>query len=341
MATVGIIVNPWAGKDVRRLHAPVGQTSDAAKVGSVHRIAAGALDAGAERVAVLRDAGRIAERALARVAGGELIDGEGTGSALDTRRGATQLAAMGCVPIVVLGGDGTCRDVAIGAPQAVIIPISTGTNNVFPAFIDGSSAGTAAGLLARGALDPHAVGRRGQGVARRRPRGGRHDSHDIALVDLALIDGSGVGARAVVRASAVKLVVAAIASAMSTGLSAIAGRLHPIDRHVPGAVVVRTGPHGRTIGVPIVPGFDQDVAVQSVDVLPEGGCLRFAGPGVLAFDGERERVIRDGDVVTVTVRTDGPLVIDVARALQCAVRRRLFDVPTVFDVPAGEAHHGD
>jgi len=62
---------------------------------------------------------------------------------------------------------------------------------------------------------------------------------------------------------------------------------------------------------------------------------------VLAFDGERERVIREDDVVTVTVRTDGPLVIDVARALQCAVKRRLFDVPTVFDVPAGEAHDGD
>ncbi len=341
MATVGIIVNPWAGKDVRRLHAPVGQTSDAAKVGSVHRIAAGALDAGADRVAVLRDAGRIAERALARVAGGELIDGEGTGSALDTRRGATKLAAMGCLPIVVLGGDGTCRDVAIGAPHAVIIPISTGTNNVFPAFIDGSSAGTAAGLLARGALDPHAVGRTAKVLHVDVREADGTTSHDIALVDLALIDGSGVGARAVVRASAVKLVVAVIASAMSTGLSAIAGRLHPIDRHVPGAVVVHTGPHGRTIGVPIVPGSHQDIAVQSVDVLPEGGCLRFAGPGVLAFDGERERVIREDDVVTVTVRTDGPLVIDVARALQCAVKRRLFDVPTVFDVPAGEAHDGD
>ena len=90
-----------------------------------------------------------------------------------------------------------------------------------------------------------------------------------------------------------------------------------------------------------MPGSHQDVSVQSVDVLARGGCLRFAGPGVLAFDGERERVIGPDAVVTVTVRTDGPLVIDVARALQCAVKRRLFDVPTVFDVPAGEAHHGD
>ena len=341
MATVGIIVNPWAGKDVRRLHAPVGQTSDAAKVGSVHRIAAGALDAGAERVAVLRDAGRIAERALARVAGGELIDGEGTGSALDTRRGATQLAAMGCLPIVVLGGDGTCRDVAIGAPHAVIIPISTGTNNVFPAFIDGSSAGTAAGLLARGALDPHAVGRpakvlhvdvaRGgrHHLARHRPRRSRPHRRQRRRCPGG---GPGVSGEARRRGDRVRDEHRPVGHC---------GPPAPDRPSRPGAVVVHTGPHGRTIGVPIVPGSHQDVAVQSVDVLPEGGCLRFAGPGVLAFDGERERVIREDDVVTVTVRTDGPLVIDVARALQCAVKRRLFDVPTVFDVPAGEAHHGD
>ena len=113
---------------------------------------------------------------------------------------------MGCVPIVVLGGDGTCRDVAIGAPHAVIIPISTGTNNVFPAFIDGSSAGTAAGCsLAERSTRTPSAGRPRCCTSRSREADGT-TSHDIALVDLALIDGSGVGARAVVRASAVKLV---------------------------------------------------------------------------------------------------------------------------------------
>ena len=34
--------------------------------------------------------------------------------------------------VVALGGDGTCRDVAIGWPDAPLIAISTGTNNVFP-----------------------------------------------------------------------------------------------------------------------------------------------------------------------------------------------------------------
>ncbi len=110
---------------------------------------------------------------------------------------------------------------------------------------------------------------------------------------------------------------------MSTGLSAIAGRLHPIDRHEPGAVVVHMGPHGRTIRVPIVPGGShQDVAVQSVDVLPEGGCLRVRRTWRARLRRRARAGAREADVVTVTVRTDGPLVIDVARALQCAVKRR-------------------
>ena len=55
------------------------------------------------------------------------------------------------------------------------------------------------------------------------------------------------------------------------------------------------------------------------------------GPGVLAFDGERERVLREGTIATVTVRRDGPAVIDVARTLTCAARHALFDAPEAHD----------
>jgi predicted polyphosphate/ATP-dependent NAD kinase len=58
VSAVGIIVNPWAGKDVRRLHAATGHTPDAAKIGIVRRIAVAALDAGADRVYAAGDSGR-------------------------------------------------------------------------------------------------------------------------------------------------------------------------------------------------------------------------------------------------------------------------------------------
>ena len=338
MAGVGVVVNPWAGKDLRRLHAPVGHVSDTHKIGIVRRITIGALDAGASRVVAARDVGRIAERAVMGVDGAVLVDGPGTGSALDTRRGAAQLVELGCVPIVVLGGDGTSRDVVIGAPVATIIPVSTGTNNVFPTFVDGSSAGTAAGLLERGELDVDAISRRAKVLHAEIRFADGVVAHDIALVDVAMIDDVRAGARAVVRPDLIRTVIAAIATPSSTGLAAIAGRVHPISRHTPGAVVVRLG-GTRAVRVPIVPGSFHELGVDSIDVLDDGGSVQLHGPGVLAYDGERERVLPAGATATVTVRTDGPLVVDVDRALHCAAARRLFDVLRPDATP--EAPHGD
>jgi len=331
---VGVIVNPWAGKDVRRLHAPTGHSPDSAKVGVVRRVAIAALDAGADRVVAARDRGGIAERALRGLDRTELVDGPDTGSALDSRRGATQLAELDCSPIVVLGGDGTCRDVALGAPGCAMVAISTGTNNVFPRFVDGSSAGTAAGLVSTGAVALAAVARPAKvlHVSIERPDGSVE--HDLALVDVALIDEARTGARAVLRSSSVRVVVATIASPASTGLSAIAGRLSPLGRNSPGAVVVRLG-GSRRVRVPIVPGVVDELGVESVESLLDGESVELRGPGVLAFDGERDRVLPAGAIATVVVRVDGPFVVDVERTLHCAANQRLFDVPNV------EADDGD
>lgn len=343
VSTVGIVVNPWAGKDVRRLHAPVSHTPDTAKVGIVRRVVLGALDAGAELVLVAGDAGRIAERAVRGIDAACVLDGPGTGSALDTQRAAAQFAELGCQIVVVLGGDGTCRDVAMGWPDVVMIPISTGTNNVFPSFLDGSSAGTAAGLVATGAVAIATVGRRAKRLVVD-VRGLGLDVRDIALVDVAVIDEAGVGARAVVRPERVRGVVSAIATPISTGLSSIAGRTRPLDRHEPGAVVVHlsTAPStgSRRVRVPILPGAFSVVDVDQVSCLAEGGSVCFGGPGVLAYDGERDRVLPAGAEATVSVDRLGPTVVDVGSVLREAAERRLFDeAPTV---PINlEATHGN
>ena len=339
MAAVGVVVNPWAGKDIRRLHAHVGHTPDTAKMGIVRRVAIAALEAGADRVLVSSDVGRIAERAIAGLDRALLVDGPDTGSALDTRRAAEQLHGLGCVPIVVLGGDGTCRDVAIGAPDATLVAISTGTNNVYPVFVDGSSAGTAAGLIACGAVEASTVARRSKVLTIDIEAPGAETVREIALVDVALVDATRTGARAVARTDAIRLVVATIATPTSTGLSSIAGRIHPLGRHDPGAVCVRLGGSQRLVRVPIVPGAFDVVAVEHVEVLVDGASVTFAGPGVLAYDGERDRVLTPGSTVTVTVSSAGPAVVDVERTLLCAARRGLFDVPS----PAAtlEARNGD
>jgi predicted polyphosphate/ATP-dependent NAD kinase len=325
VGSVGIVVNPWAGKDVRRLHAPVGHTPDTAKIGIVRRVASAALDMGAARVLVARDTARIGERAIAGLAGVELLDGPGTGSALDTRRAAAQFADLGCSVVVALGGDGTCRDVTIGWRHVPLIAVSTGTNNVFPEMIDATSAGTAAGAVASGAIDATATGRRAKVLDVVVTDADGSTTTDVALVDVALIDATHTGARAVVRADSIRAVVAAIASPASTGLSSIAGRLHPLNRYEPGAVVVRLGDGGRRVRVPIMPGHFDTLTVTGVAHVTDGDPVQLDGPGVLALDGERERVLGKGAKASITVRRDGPLVVAVHDVLVCAAHGDLFD----------------
>jgi predicted polyphosphate/ATP-dependent NAD kinase len=333
VGTVGIVVNPWAGKDVRRLHAPVGHTPDTAKIGIVRRVASAAIETGADRVVVARDTGRIGERAIAGVDGAELLDGPGTGSALDTRRAAAQFAELGFSVVVALGGDGTCRDVAIGWRDVPLIAVSTGTNNVFPAMVDATSAGTAAGLIASGAVASAVAGRRAKVLDVTITDADGTTSTDLALVDVALIDTGHTGARAVVRADSIRAVVAAIATPASTGLSSIAGRLHPLNRYEPGAVVVRLGEHGRRLRAPIMPGHFDTLTIDCVEHVADNQPVRLDGPGVLAFDGERDRVLSDGATATVTVRRDGPLVVAVSHMLVCAAQFGLFDDPEADDGP--------
>jgi hypothetical protein len=155
---------------------------------------------------------------------------------------------------------------------------------------------------------------------------------DLALVDVALVDATHTGARAVVRAGSIRAVVAAIATPASTGLSSIAGRLLPTHRDDAGAVVVRLDAGARRrVRAPIMPGHFDTLGVACVAHVGDAQRVRLDGPGVLAFDGERDRLLPVGATATVTVTRDGPTVIDVSEVLASAARHALFDEPEAHD----------
>jgi predicted polyphosphate/ATP-dependent NAD kinase len=328
VSTVGVIVNPWAGKDIRRLHAAVGHTPDTVKVGIIRRVVIAAAESGATRIVLGSDASGLAARAVESLdLGVELLDEERTGSRLDTVHAAARMWKEQCGAVVVLGGDGTCRDAAIGWPDIPLVAISTGTNNVFPLATDGSSAGAAAAFVATGAVDVTDVTTRAKRISVHidDPRSGQID--DVALVEVALIDTDFSGARAVVDATAIRWVVAVAATPASTGLSSIAGRLHPMGRHDAGGVFVRVGPGDRSVRVPLVPGSFSTVDIAEVRPLAFGVPVVLTGPGMLAFDGERDRRLGTNATVTLTVDHSGPLVIDVEQTLIRAAHQQRFDVP--------------
>jgi predicted polyphosphate/ATP-dependent NAD kinase len=339
VSTVGVVVNPIAGKDIRRLATAAGHTSDSAKIDIVRRAVIAAVESGAQRVLLAPDPHRLAERAVDGLGlPTELLDIEIDGSRHDTRFAAEAMWKRGVGVVVALGGDGTCRDIAIGWPDVVLIAMSTGTNNVFPSSIDATSAGAAAGLVAAGLIDVDTVTRRSKRLTAVITTG-ETIVDDVALVDLALIDTTFVGSRAVLDGQSVRIVVAAIASPVSTGLSSIAGRLHPVDRWQPGGVLVRLGTGGRRVRAPLSPGSFSTLDVTELRPLADGEVVHLSGSGVLAFDGERDRRLSPETVVSVKVDMTGPLLIDVDAALHQAAATGLFDVDSLPD-RFQKDHHG-
>jgi len=184
---LGIIANPASGKDVRRLVARASVFDNQEKRAIVVRALTGAAAAGVRQVRYFNDKHGICVTALNELAEtnaptlkSKALDVEPTGNALDTIAAARAMKDVGCGAVLVLGGDGTSRAFTLGWRNATLMPLSTGTNNVFPHLLEATVAGTAVGLIATRALGRR-VARAGT-LARanahaRRPRGRWHDLH--------------------------------------------------------------------------------------------------------------------------------------------------------------------
>jgi hypothetical protein len=323
-SSIAILANPRAGKDMRRLVSESTPTSDSSKIGIVRRSISAALEAGVDTVLMMSDRSGLGIRAAegfgSRVA---FIDGPQEGTRLDTIRSAKSARDMGAAVVISLGGDGTCRDVATGWTDAPLIAISTGTNNVYPTAIDGTSAGTAAALIATGRVPLDDVARRSKCLSVRIDDGGEKFD-DLALVDLAVVQGDFVGARAINDARTISMIVAAIATPSSTGLSSIAGRILPIGRWEAGGVTVHLGRGASQVRVPLSPGTFSSLRFERARLLSDGEELIVHGRCMLAFDGERDRIVSSAGSVSVRVQFSGPRLIDVPATLDRAARHGAF-----------------
>lgn len=318
---IGIIANPIAGTDIRRLVARAGTSAVQEKVASVRRVLVGASEAGERRALVLGDAQRICERALDGLVLDlevEQVDCELHHDESDATAAAGAMEAAGCGAVVVLGGDGTNRAVALGWPDVPVVSLSTGTNNVFPRHVEATIAGAAAGLVGAGVVDLSDVARTAK-VVRIAVDGGLDD---LAVVDAVLVAERFVGARALTDASTLRLAVLSRSEPGAVGVAAIGGLVRPSGAEDDRGVVLRFGPGGTVVRAPLAPGSYVDVGVASDADLALGERVEAVGPGILALDGERKRVLGEGERAVLCVRRDGPLVIDPDRAL--ALGRQAF-----------------
>jgi predicted polyphosphate/ATP-dependent NAD kinase len=319
----GIIANPASGRDIRRLVAHGTVFDNNEKMAIVRRVLLGLAAAGITHVAYMpeHDFG-IVPRALDGWQGPpmkvEPLAMPVLGTGADSTRAAQLLAALGAGCIITLGGDGTNRAVAIGCNTVPLIPISTGTNNVFPAFIEGTLAGLAAGLIVRGHAADEAVQRVPwlEVLIDSAPR-------DHALVDVVASSLPFVGSRAIWDLSVVREVALARVATATIGLSALGGALLDHESRAdqfPGMHIV-LGEGGTQVLAALAPGLVRWVSVKAYRRLALDERVQFQfGAGTLALDGEREIELSATTPVEVRLRADGPFVVNVDVALAAAAR---------------------
>ncbi|MCY3795636.1 MAG: NAD(+)/NADH kinase [Gammaproteobacteria bacterium] len=322
MSLFGVVANPASGKDVRRLVARASVFDNQEKQAIVERALIGAEAAGASEFAYLDDPNGIVANAVRE--NGRLrakpLDTTRTRTALDTITAARALKDLGCAVVITLGGDGTNRAFALGWPDAPLIPLSTGTNNVFPRLAEATLAGAAAGLIASGQLALSEVAAQQKAVQvtvdGERP--------DLALIDAVLSRERFVGARALLEPKQLDTAVLTRAEPAAVGITAIGGLLHPLPPDAEGGLLLRFGPGGERLRAPIAPGFYKTVEVAECRAVDTDEVVAAQGPGVLAFDGERDRSLKPDQPIKLKVERTGPWVVDIRQTLELAARKGLF-----------------
>ena len=339
LALVGIIANPAAGKDIRRLVAQGRVVPDWEKVNILRRVLLGLEAAGIQRVAAMPDGSHLVERARddpqlsldLEMLQMPTFYGEG-----DTVKASVMMGEMGVDCLVTLGGDGTNRAVARGCCSIPVVPISTGTNNVFPTMVEGTLAGLAAGLAAQGSLDMSQAVIVSKTVAVYV----NGEYRDMALVDVALSRERYVATRAIWDLRTVDEVFLTRAEPLAIGLSSVGARLHPVGidddvglqysvahcgddlRQMPAG----GSPPGNTnVLAPIAPGVVSWVPIEQWGLMELGE--RFVVEPrhcTVALDGERSFSVTPRDRLEVEIRRNGPPVVQVDAALRLAAELGLF-----------------
>ena len=324
MACVGIIANPASGKDIRRLVAHGSVFNNHEKVNIVRRVMLGLDAVGVERIVTMPDTFNICGKAqdnLKLSADVQPLEMPIDATQADTTQAAGRMRDLGVDCLVSLGGDGTNRALAKACGSVPLLPLSTGTNNVFPYMLEGTLAGLAAGLVASGTVAASEA-------VEQRPcleveiNG---EAADMALIDAVVCDDLYVASRAVWDMNKVRMVIVTQRVAAQIGFMALAGNLPQSGSPRCGGMVIETDPQAPPVLAPIAPGLIQPVGVRRYAHLDFDEQVELpAGRGTIALDGEREIVMRPQDCIVACLRATGPRVVQPQKTLALAAEQGFF-----------------
>jgi hypothetical protein len=329
LVRVGIIANPAAGKDVRRLVTEATIVTAPEKIGLLRRALVGLDATPVDEVIYLRDSMHLVDQALQALPQQRRpryamrpLDLVLRHSPDDTRAAAALMAEQDVRGILVLGGDGTSRLVAGEIGDVPLLPVSTGTNNAFPHWTEATAAGLALGFVAAG-YATEAVRPRKRIELR---QGG--ELKEIALVDAVILRPESTAVLAVWDADDVESVVVTQGLPETVGWSAAVGAALPTGIEEPRGAYLRLDPEApRRIRAAIAPGLIAELGVAAANELPYDAPVSITGPRTIALDGEPLWRLPAGQEATLTVTPHGPRVIEIAAALGRAAKERAFWLP--------------
>ena len=328
MASIGIIANPASGKDIRRLVSYATTIDNNEKVNICKRIVLAAQGLGVESAYFMPETFMIgyavkdsleSDGVLSLSLG--VLDFEIEAAMEDTVRSARMLEELGVGCIVVLGGDGTSRAASKGITKTPMLSISTGTNNVYPAMMEGTVAGMAAAAVSL-MSEPYSCCIHDKRITVRV----NGEARDTALIDAVVSDDFYAGAKAIWDPERIRRIVVTRCHPATIGFSAVAGAYRIVEDTEDIGFAVELGAQGEGVLAPIAAGVLTPVHVSASRTLALGEEYRFTAESrcMIALDGEREVRVQPGDEVSMTVERDGPWRVLPRKALQRAAELGMY-----------------
>ena len=326
-------MNPRSGSDVRRLLTSAGSSTIEDKISILRRVIHGATESGAEHLVLTRDPFSITRRATENLqlpVKVEILDLPLHHTERDSVDAARAMRDAGCGALVSLGGDGTNRALALGWPDAPLIPLSTGTNNAFPIHVEPTVAGVAAGLIASESVDLRSHSQRAKVVAVKVHGIDGEPDADMALIDAVAVNDPYVGSLELFDPETMMIGVFTQADPAAIGFSGLAGAVLPCTPAEECGVVLEFTPPsrnpGRLVRAALAPGWFATVGLARSEYLELDVPVQVAGPCLLAFDGERSRRLGPDQTASLQVERSGPRVIDVGAVVHSGARTGAFEV---------------
>ncbi|QGU94614.1 ATP-NAD kinase [Clostridium bovifaecis] len=330
MGAIGIISNPGSGKDIRRLFSSSMNLMNSEKANIVERAILAAYEFGTKKFYIMPDSYRTGERVLKNIKGKKGIEVDlttlnfrETGQPRDTEKAVEMMNELDISCLVVLGGDGTSRLVAKGNPKMPIIPIATGTNNVYPENLEGTNVGMAAAYIDQKGYSNEIVYK-----DKRIDIFINGELKEVAVVEAIISSNPLIGSKAIWKTDEILEIVAILCRADTIGFSAIIGVQEKANQSDPFGFAAKVNKGSEKIKLPISAGeiiVINTTKPTKID-LGKSYIYRAEQHGTLALDGERTITYKIGDEIEFKITREGPIHVNVRNTLEKARDEGFFRI---------------